>query len=107
MIRFPLCFHPAMAITNSFKQCHGFIIAHLGAKEFLANDLTSVSIAKVCCPKEETKLRSNQAHATLSASIATVRPPLALRRGEADHIEDEGVHDFEAGGEPLGPLKEQ
>lgn len=95
-----------MAITNGLKQCHGLVVAHFRAEELLADHLTSASITEVCCPKEEAKLCSNQAYATLGVFVAKVRPPLALRGGEADHVEDEGVHGWKEG-EALASLKEQ
>ena len=101
MIRFPLCFHPAMAVTNTFKQSYRLIAAHLGAKPLLSDDLAGASIAEVRCPKEEAKLRSHQAHAALYALVAEVRPPLALCRAEAVHGEDKAVHGWKGNGETL------
>lgn len=93
----PLRFHPAVAVTNAFKQCHGIVAAHLRAEPLLGDEFAGASIAEVSSPKEEAKLRSHQAHTTLYALVVEVGPPLPLGGAEAGHGEDE-VHGFEGGG---------
>ena len=53
MARLPLCFHPAVTVANSLKQGHGLVVAHLRAKELLADELASAGLAEISSPKEK------------------------------------------------------
>lgn len=102
-----MIFHPALTVVGVFKQCYGLFAAGFRAEELAGDAIAGLCIAEVCSPQPEAHAGSYEGDAPLGAGIAMVRPPLALRRSEAGHIEDKVVHGFEASGGPLGPLKEQ
>lgn len=88
----PLIFHPALTVIGIFKQCYGLFAAGFRAEELAGDALARLCITEVCCPQPEAHAGSHEGDAPLGASIAMVRPPLALRRGEAGHIENEAGH---------------